>query len=302
MLAPQEIIVVVDHNPELFERVKMHMPEVIAVENGGERGLSEARNTGIAYTRGEILAFLDDDAVATPGWLASLTQGYAQSPHVIGTGGTVTPKWEEARPAWFPEEFYWTVGCSYRGLPQSDAPIRNPIGANMSLRREVFTQIGGFRSDIGRVGSLPIGCEETELCIRASQQRPEGIFLYHPSAQVFHRVPKKRASWRYFCARCYSEGLSKSLVTRYAGAKDSLASERSYTQQTLPLGVARGIGATLFQRDLAGLARASAIVVGLSATIAGYVVGMLHQKRALTLATSQVTLLPPREVDLNTFV
>lgn len=295
-LVPQEIIVVIDHNPDLFARAQKHIPGVIAVENKGTRGLSGARNTGIACAQGQILAFLDDDAIATPNWLASLTQRYTQDPHLLGTGGTVTPQWEKARPAWFPEEFDWVVGCSYRGLPQSDRPIRNPIGANMSLRREIFTHVGGFRSDIGRVGSRPIGCEETELCIRASQHWSEGTFLYHPAAQVFHRVPQKRASWRYFCSRCYSEGLSKALVTRYAGSKDSLASERTYTQQTLPAGIVRGIGATLFKGDLAGIARASAIVVGLSTTIAGYAVGMtlFRKKQILPLATNpgQATLLP----------
>jgi hypothetical protein len=72
--------------------------------------------------------------------------------------------------------------------------------------------------------------------------------------------------------------LSKAVVTRYVGAKDSLASERSYTVKTLPEGVLCGLRAALFQRDVAGLARATAIVVGLIVTAAGYLVGMTYAR------------------------
>src|SRR6266487_3258139 len=278
-LPPREIIVVVDHNVDLLKRLRRHIEGIVIIENAGARGLSDARNSGIAIAQSQFVAFLDDDAVAQPDWLAYLTQRYREDPQVLGTGGAVVPLWEIAKPAWFPEEFYWVVGCTYQGMPQVDAPIRNPIGANMSLRRTVFDGVGGFRNDIGRVASRPIGCEETELCIRASQYWPESVFLYHPSARVLHRVPKKRASLSYFCARCYSEGLSKAAVARYVGTKSSLASERTYTLQVLPQGIVRDISSAFFRRDVAGLARAGAIVVGLSATIAGYLVGMCTYKK-----------------------
>src|SRR5260370_3129049 len=97
-------------------------------------------------------------------------------------------------PRWFPEEFYWVVGCTYRGMPGSVAQIRNPIGANMAFRREVFDVVGDFRSEVGRVGTHPVGCEETELCIRVRQHWPHGVFLYQPQACVSHRVPINRAT------------------------------------------------------------------------------------------------------------
>lgn len=278
-LPPKEIIVVVDHNKDLFERVREHISGVLAIENTEPQGLSGARNSGIALAQGQIIAFLDDDAIAAPDWLLALTQGYTDAPQVMGTGGAVTPLWLQTRPSWFPEEFYWVVGCTYRGMPETDAPIRNPIGANMSLRREVFEKVGGFRNGIGRIGSWPVGCEETELCIRAKQHWSEGIFLYHSAAQVLHRVPQKRTTWGYFCSRCYAEGLSKAAITRYVGAKDSLAAERSYTQRILPKGVTDGIRAALFHGDAYGLARACAIIGGLMATAVGYLVGTIFYRK-----------------------
>ena len=251
-LPPREIIVVIDHNPGLLKRVQEQVPGVVVVENTQARGLSGARNSGIAVAQSRIITFLDDDAMAAPGWLMSLSEAFTD-PQVLGSGGPVIPLWLEGEPAWLPEEFNWVVGCTYRGMPITSKTIRNPIGANMSFRREVFEAVGGFRSEIGRVGIRPLGCEETELCIRIRQRWPERSFLYQPRASVFHRVPGSRTCWRYFCSRCYSEGISKAFVSQYVGAKDSLASERIYTFRTLPQGVLYGVIDALFQRISADL-------------------------------------------------
>jgi GT2 family glycosyltransferase len=276
---PREIIVVIDHNPHLLEQVQMHLPGVIALENSGPQGLSGTRNSGIAKAQGALIAFLDDDALAEPDWLVQLSR-HCEDSQVLGVGGVVEPVWLDKRPVWLPEEFYWVVGCTYRGLPETAQAVRNPIGANIAFRREVFETVGGFRSGIGRVGKYPVGCEETELCIRAHQQWPERIFLYQPRATVFHRVPGNRTSWRYFCERCYAEGLSKAVVTRYVGVKDSLASERTYTLRTLPNAIVRNLIDVLFRADLTGLLRAGAIVVGLAVTVIGYFMGSIFSEVA----------------------
>ncbi len=273
-LPPDEIIIVIDHNHQLLKRTQDHISGVIVVENTEARGLSGARNSGIAVAKGRIAVFLDDDAVATPNWLMFLSEAFSD-PQVLGAGGPVIPLWLDKEPAWLSEEFHWVVGCTYRGMPQSAKLIRNPIGANMSFRREVFDVVGGFRSEIGRVGKRPLGCEETELCIRARQYWPQSGFLYQPQASVFHRVPGERTCWRYFCSRCYSEGISKSFVSQYVGVKDSLASERSYTFRTLPQGVMRGLTDALFRHDLNGFARAGTIITGLAMTATGYLVGSI---------------------------
>jgi glycosyltransferase involved in cell wall biosynthesis len=279
-LSPREIIIVVDHSPGLLQQVREQVTGVIVIENIEARGLRGARNCGIAVAQSEIIAFLDDDAVAAPDWLAFLCEGYADT-QVLGSGGKVTPSWEGDKPSWLPEEFYWVVGCSYRGMPQTVATVRNPIGANMSFRQEVFDTVGDFHSEIEQIGKRHAGgCEETELCIRARQRWPESVFLYLPEARVFHRVPDSRMTWRYFCSRCYREGLAKAIVAWYVGAKDSLASERSYTLRTLPQGIVRGLTDALFHYDFAGFARAGAIAVGLVVTTTGYLIGSVYLRVA----------------------
>jgi cellulose synthase/poly-beta-1,6-N-acetylglucosamine synthase-like glycosyltransferase len=226
---------------------------------------------------GDVVAFLDDDAIARPGWLASLTAAYADA-GVIGTGGVAVPRWETGKPAWFPDEFLWVVGCSYRGLPEQAAPIRNPIGANMAFRRAACTEAGGFSHGIGRVGKTPLGCEETELSIRVRAGNEGATILQVPGAAVDHLVTAERVRWAYFRSRCWAEGLSKALVTDSVGHDAGLASERTYATRTLPAGVLRGLGDAL-RGDLAGLRRAGAIVAGLGITTAGFVRGTIARRR-----------------------
>jgi glucosyl-dolichyl phosphate glucuronosyltransferase len=277
---PAELIVVVDHNPAMLVRVRQELPEVIAVPNQQQRGLSGGKNTGSIRASSEIVAFLDDDAVAESTWLARLLAPYA-SASVIAVGGRTESVWEAGRPAWFPSEFEWVVGGSYRGLPAGEAAVRNLHGGNMSIRRDVLVETGGFRTDIGRIGTRPVGCEETELCIRARQRWPGRELVYSPAAVIHHYVPPERASWRYYTSRCYAEGVSKAEVTRSVGRRDGLSTERAYALRTLPKGVVTSLSDFVFNRQPECLGRAVAIVVGLAATAAGFVIGASRRARSV---------------------
>ncbi len=266
--APEEVVVVVDHAPALLEWARSALSGVVVIESGEPRGLSGARNAGIAVTTADIVAFLDDDAEAEPDWLERLAAAYADLA-VVGAGGSVVPAWQRRRPRWMPEEFDWVVGCSYRGLPREPAPVRNLIGCNMSFRRAAVEIAGGFDGGLGRLGSDGSGCEETDLCIRLTAACPGAVVLYDPSARVVHQVPAERARVRYFIGRCHAEGRSKAAVARRLGRTASLASERAYTRRTLPAGLRAALGA--FARgDPAGLARAGAIVFGFAVTAVGF--------------------------------
>ena len=123
--------------------------------------------------RGDIVAFLDDDAVADANWLKFFMDSYSD-PAVAGVGGLTLPSWGTAQPSWFPTEFYWVVGCSYVGMPTSPAPVRNLFGGNASFRREIFDTVGGFTGVAGDIGKNDRGDAGVFKTLRDFQRRIPG--------------------------------------------------------------------------------------------------------------------------------
>ena len=280
-LPANEIVVVIDHNSILLDRVQTRFPTIKVVENVQDKGLSGARNSGIAVTQAALVGFVDDDAVVERDWLKKLSQIIFSDPSIMGAGGRIIPKWEGIVPQWLPEEFYWVVGCTHKGVPETTAEVRNLIGANMLVRREAFDKVGGFLNGIGRVDSIPLGCEETEFCIRTRQAIPNSKFIYDPNTVIDHNVPLKRTGWSYFRDRCYAEGLSKALVSKLVGQQDGLSAERTHVLKTLPAGFFKGLGDAL-TGDWHGLQRAAAIFAGLFLTTLGYVKGRTSKSAVLS--------------------
>lgn len=274
---PREVILVVDHNRELRDRLTRDCASGTAVrvlENTAPPGLSGARNTGVAAASGDIIFFLDDDARAEPGCIAACLAPFAD-PSVAGVMARISADCIGGRPGWFPDEFLWTVGCSYQGL--AAGRVRNLIGAGMFVRTDVLRRTGGFESSLGRgAGKLPLGCEETAFCIRVSREIPGSIFAYEPSGSVSHVVPPERLTWRYLAVRCYAEGISKARLAGLEGSRSSLSSERNYVRTTLRNAVVRNTAEAVRKGSLSAAGRTLAIGVGLASAAAGYAVEKLR--------------------------
>lgn len=263
---------VIDNNPELLALAMEEFPDVKVVPNSLGRGNATGRNTGIVTSSGDLVAFLDDDAVAEPDWLLRLEDTCADE-DVLGAMPAVDPIWQGPRPAWFPDEFLWTVGCSYRGQQVDGKEMRNLFGP-MMLKRSVFQRAGMFSGAVGRNGSsLPLSDEETELCVRARDFMPDGKFVVVPSVAVLHKVPASRLSWRYFMLRCYAEGLSKAYMASIIPGRKFLHVERSYVTTTLAKGIWRGLAGLVLKLETRPLCQAAAMGAGLCSAVAGYAYG-----------------------------
>ncbi len=274
---PGQVVVVVDHDRDLLECLRSELsPEVEVVPSTGPKGLSGARNTGIARARGSIVAFLDDDATARPGWLAGIVAAF-EDPDVLVAGGHAEPAWDGMAPGWFPPEFLWVVGCSYEGM-RRHGPVRNVLGSNMAVRGSLFETLGGFDPAVGRSATVPLGGDETELCIRARREHPGAKVVLVEGSVVSHRVPAGRKRLGYFVRRCYYEGISKAALRRLEGSA-ALESEWRYTLRTLPEAVLRSLlRAARGNRPAANMGQALAVVLGLATTSAGFAVGSIRSR------------------------
>ncbi len=164
----------------------------------GKQGLSQARNAGLRASKGEIIAFTDDDAIVDSDWLRAVTNAFEQT-DCAGLGGKIIPVWPDRPPRWYCDvPPYWTIGpvVAYNLGDQTCEAWMLPFGANMALRRSAFHDLGGFRTDLGAgSGGISLG-EETEFFWRMKKSNRK--IVYEPRAIVFHPVAPHRLTKRYF--------------------------------------------------------------------------------------------------------
>ncbi|MCD6456299.1 MAG: glycosyltransferase family 2 protein [Methanophagales archaeon] len=180
-----EIVVVVDGNKELYDKIQKSGIEVDKIRlNEKNLGLSESRNKGIKGAEGDVIAFFDDDAVADEDWLKELERMYREY-DAIAAGGRLMPRWITKKPKFLPEEFYWLIGATHRGFPEEVTEVRNTFGSNLSFKADVLKALGGFRGEMGVKGRGLLQGEETELCERMMEKFGRGV-VYSPEAIVYH--------------------------------------------------------------------------------------------------------------------
>lgn len=181
-------------------------------------GLSAARNRAVREARGELLLFLDDDALPRPGWLKAYVEAF-RAPRVGAAGGPVEPLFDGPLPAWLDDRFLpylsaWNRGPDVVSLRYNELPR----GANMAFRRASFAVYGDFLEQLGRKGASLRSCEEIELCLRLERGGEE--ILYLPAAGVRHHVATQRLSVAWMSARFAAQGFSEAILDwRHAGAR-----------------------------------------------------------------------------------
>jgi glucosyl-dolichyl phosphate glucuronosyltransferase len=189
-------------------------------------GKSFALNAGIANAGSAILAFMDDDATVTPGWLQNLTAPL-QHGEWAGSAGKILPAQKFTPPPWLPDDLvnWGGILCAYFDLGDDPCELdRAPYGVNMAFRRRVFEKYGGFRTDLGPRPNSQIRNEDTEFGRRllAAGER----LRYEPSAVVYHPVPQGRITQEYFFSWWYDYG--QAMIRERAERPDLWGIPRDY--------------------------------------------------------------------------
>ncbi|MGC6489009.1 MAG: glycosyltransferase family 2 protein [Planctomycetota bacterium] len=176
-------------------------------------GLNRARNAGVSAARGEIAAFLDDDAVPAPDWLTELLRVFGARPQTWAVGGRVRSQFTTAPPAWLDDRFALYLsdfdrGDAVRVLHYDDYPR----GANMAFRMAAFARCGPFAPGLDRRGDLLLSNGDIEMCYRVEQSGYEVV--YAPGASVQHLIRGDRLSHDWFARRAYWQGRSQAIFER----------------------------------------------------------------------------------------
>ena len=174
-----------------------------------EQGLSAARNTGIANAVGDVLIYVDDDALVDETYLQAYADFFQRCPDVEAAGGPVIPKYETSEPSWMTRYTRELLcGSLDLGNKERDFPAsRYPIGCNSAFRASVFQTIGGFNTALGRKGNSLMGAEEKDVFDRMRQR---GMTIrYLPSAVLHHCIAPHRLERDYFDRLTYQIGQSE---------------------------------------------------------------------------------------------
>ena len=211
---PLEVVLVVDGNETVYEHVRDDYGDrenVLVHNNDENRGISHSRTKGAELASGKVVAMIDDDAVAESDWVEQLVKTY-ETTDAVAVGGRVEPDWQTERPDFFPEEFYWLVGCDERDFGERGEEVRNTYGSNISFRRDVFLNVGGYDESTGRKGHHHIQAHEAPVCIRIRREYGKGV-IYNTDAVVHHKLFDYRGDFWWLTKRSFWQGYSKRVMS-----------------------------------------------------------------------------------------
>ena len=182
-------------------------------------GLSVARNTGAAAARGKIIAYLDDDAEASAGWLEALLTVFEADEKVAIAGGKVTLIWppEATPPRWLSAELSSSLGAYDLGAQQTyiEQPELTPRGLNYAVRKSFLDTVGGFDTHLGRVGKNLLSNEEQQMTRLALSNNWRVVYV--PEALAAHNVAPARMKPGWFLSRSWWQGISESYREQASG-------------------------------------------------------------------------------------
>ena len=177
-----------------------------------KQGLSHARNRGWLEAAGDIIAYIDDDAVAAPDWCERIVAAFSSvSPEPAAVGGPIYPLLRSAPPWWFVPELETRTWGEQAQFLEPSAALYGFSGSNMTFKRQVLADAGGFNPEYGMQGHVARMGEESELFARLF--RDGARLWYDPAIRVSHHVPSSQLRLSGRIRRAFLSGSARQSMT-----------------------------------------------------------------------------------------
>lgn len=175
------------------------------------QGLSHARNRGWQEARGEYVAFIDDDAKASPNWLELIVNAFNKVyPQPAAVGGEIRPFYDVPPPDWFTTDFELRSWGNEAKFLEPPVSMFGFSGSNMSFPKQVLARYGGFNVNLGMRGTAIGMGEEADLFFR--MYRSHAPLWYDPIICVYHWTPVRNSTIAYRVKRAYCAGQSRAQI------------------------------------------------------------------------------------------
>lgn len=224
-----ETIVVVDNNRELYNMLIELHKNIKVVLNSEKIGLSCTRNVGINNSTGDIIAFIDDDAIPDNKWTENIARTFDVNYNEIGAvTGCLFPKWRQIEDSilWFPKELFWMIGCSYTMTPDIQCEVERGFGSNMAIKKDVFDKVGLFNTELGIKGKKWVGGEDTDMYLKIKSIGKKNIF--NPHIIVFHKIHPSKINFFNIIKRAFDGGFSIAMLKTICKYEIKVSTEEKY--------------------------------------------------------------------------
>ena len=270
-----EIVIVVDGTHSVFSRAREafeNQKDVLVHCNDENRGVSYSRTKGAALASGDIVAFIDDDAIADPRWVEELVETY-EGTDALAVGGRMEGRWLAGNPWYLPEEFNWLVGVTYPGFAEAGEEVRNTFESNISFTRDAFLNLGGYDTNFGPDADSYSHSEGAEIGARLRVEHGRGV-VYNPEAVVEHKVFEERIKLPHLLKRAFQQGISKKQMERQSPT-DGGNEESAYLTQLFTSGIPRRLKQALRSKSIVPIGEILMLVLFTGTVGLGYLYTML---------------------------
>jgi len=185
--------------------------------NESEQGLSAARNRGIKEAKGDVLVYVDDDALVDTWYLRTIAEYMSVHPEISAIGGKILPLYETEEPKWM-SPYTKTLLTAWMDFGDEVRPFprgKFPGGGNSAYRAVVFQKVGLFNTELGRKGNSLMGAEEKDIYDKMNAMGMK--YMYVPGMMLHHIIPQRKLEQDYFDKWTYQIGVSERKRTKAIG-------------------------------------------------------------------------------------